>query len=82
MPGVFDKLAEPLLYHRVNQASVRLVGIPIVFGAVMVQLWVVASSFHFMVVRENGLIKTRKILGCLADVCVAVSLDCLRVGLG
>jgi len=82
MLGVFYKLAEPLLYRRVNEASVRLVGILVLFSAVKVHILVIARAFHFIHVRKKGFIETRKILGHLADVCVAVSLDCVRVELG
>ena len=52
------------------------------FVAVLVKFWMVASSFHFVVVGKKGLIMTRKLLGYLTDVCMAVSLDCAGEILG
>jgi hypothetical protein len=47
----------------------------VVFGAVLVQLWVVASVVHAVKVSKSGLIMSRKMLGCLADVCMSISFD-------
>ena len=47
----------------------------VVFGAVLVQLWMVASLIEAVIVNKTGLIMSRKMLGSLTDVCMAISFD-------
>ena len=75
MLRVLNKLPKPLLHHWVNQTSVWLVGMLVVFGAVLVQLWMVASLIEAVIVNKTGLIMSRKMLGSLTDVCMAISFD-------